>query len=93
MADKHRGMYNLTNEELAKRFKNDRFGLVNYAISQAQDMIATHRPSRLGLPEQNVAYLTLMEMRAGVDTDPAPERKPAAPAPRLIVDDEDDSDD
>lgn len=56
-----------TNEELAKKFKNN-FMLVNYAISLAENMIQSGRDTRVRRNDlQNRAMLILEEIREGQD--------------------------
>jgi DNA-directed RNA polymerase subunit omega len=56
----------LTNEILAKKFKNN-FDLVNYAIQLAENMIITGRDARVKSDIQNRAMLVLEEINEGKD--------------------------
>ena len=56
----------LTNEVLAKKFKNN-FELVNYAIKLAEIMIKTGRDARVKSDSQNRALLVLAEISEGKD--------------------------
>jgi hypothetical protein len=51
----------LTNEHLKKQFISS-FELVNYAISQAKDMIKSDRPCRVSTPINNKAFQILLEI-------------------------------
>jgi hypothetical protein len=51
----------LTNEHLKKQFTSS-FELVNYAISQAKDMIKSDRPCRVSTPINNRAFQILLEI-------------------------------
>lgn len=78
--------YKYTNEALRKKFKNQ-FELVSYAISLAENMIATGRGPLVKTDMQNRAMQILAEIAAGKDQfvpieQPQPDEKVMeAPAP------------
>ena len=67
----------MTNEQILKRFDDDSFRLVNYAIELGKEAIQQGRDFHTRPDILNQAYQILLEIDLGKDQLPPPERKSA----------------